>query len=84
VYVTSVLAGVTDVDAISVSMAQLAGPQVEPHVAATAVLLAIAANTVTKAGIATVVGGWPFGRTLFATSAAILVAALAGIALVWA
>jgi uncharacterized membrane protein (DUF4010 family) len=84
VYVTSVFAGVTDVDAISVSMAHLAGPQVAPHVAATAVLLAIAANTVTKAGIATVIGGWPFGRTLLVTSAAILAAALAGIALVWA
>jgi uncharacterized membrane protein (DUF4010 family) len=83
VYVTSVFAGATDVDAIAVSMAHLTGAQVAAPVAGTAVLVAIAANTVTKAGIATVVGGWPFGRTLLTTSVAIVVAALAGIALVW-
>jgi uncharacterized membrane protein (DUF4010 family) len=84
VYVTSVLAGVTDVDAISVSMAQLAGSQIAMPAAATAVLLAVAANTVTKAGIATVVGGWEFGRTVLAAAVATLVAAFVGIVVVWA
>ena len=81
VYATSVLAGVTDVDAIAVSMAHLSGAQVAAHVAATGILLAIGANTVTKAVIATVVGGWAFGRALLVVSAASLAAAAAGIVL---
>jgi uncharacterized membrane protein (DUF4010 family) len=83
VYATAVLAGATDVDAISVSMAQLAGTQMTMPGAATAVLLALAANTVTKAVMASVVGGWEFGRTVLAAAAATLGAALAGIAFVW-
>jgi uncharacterized membrane protein (DUF4010 family) len=81
VYVASALAGTTDVDAVSVSMAQMAGAETAMHVAASAILVAIAANTVTKTVIAAFVGGWAFGRPLIATSAASLAAALAGI--VW-
>jgi len=80
IYVASVLAGTTDVDAVSVSMAQLVGTQVTAHVAASAILLAIAANTATKTVIAIVVGGWAFGRPLIATSAALIVVTLAGLA----
>ena len=53
VYVSSVLAGLTDVDAITLSMAELSQPggEVEVGVASRAVTLAAMSNTVVKAGI---------------------------------
>ena len=53
VYVSSVLAGLTDVDAITLSMAELSQPggEVEIGVASRAVTLAAMSNTVVKAGI---------------------------------
>ena len=53
VYVSSVLAGLTDVDAITMSMAELSQPggEVEGGVASRAVTLAAMSNTVVKAGI---------------------------------
>jgi uncharacterized membrane protein (DUF4010 family) len=53
VYVSSVLAGLTDVDAITLSMAELSQPggDVEVGVASRAVTLAAMSNTVIKAGI---------------------------------
>jgi uncharacterized membrane protein (DUF4010 family) len=83
VYVASVLGGTTDVDAISVSMAELTRTGTDLRVGATSVLAAMATNTVVKAGIAGVGGGMPFLRTLFAPAAATLAAALLGIAWVW-
>lgn len=83
VYVASVLGGTTDVDAISVSMAELARTGTDVRIAATSVLCAIAANTVVKEGIAGVGGGAAFLRTLFVPAAATLAATLAGVAWVW-
>ena len=83
VYVASVLGGTTDVDAISVSMAELTRTGADVRVAATSVLAAMATNTVVKAGIAGVGGGMPFLRTLLVPAAATLAAAFAGIAWVW-
>lgn len=53
VYVSSVLAGLTDVDAITLSMAELSQPggELELGVASRAVTLAAMSNTVVKAGI---------------------------------
>jgi uncharacterized membrane protein (DUF4010 family) len=53
VYVSSVLAGLTDVDAITLSMAELSQPggEVAVGVAPRAVTLAAMSNTVVKAGI---------------------------------
>lgn len=79
IYVASALAGTTDVDAVSVSMSQLAQAGTALDVAASAILIAIAANTIVKALIAAVVGGWAFGRPLIATSAAVVAAAAAGV-----
>lgn len=83
VYVASVLGGTTDVDAISVSMAELTRTGTDVRVAATSVLAAMATNTAVKAGIAGVGGGMAFLRTLIMPSLATLAAALAGIAWVW-
>ncbi len=52
-YIASGLAGLTDVDAITVSMARLARDNVmAPSTAGASILLACAANTIVKAGIA--------------------------------
>lgn len=57
VYVASVLTGLTDVDAITLSVARLShNGQITPDVAATAILIAAVMNTVAKAGIALSVG----------------------------
>jgi len=83
VYAASVLGGTTDVDAISVSMAELTRTGTDVRVGATSVLAAIATNTAVKAGIAGVGGGFAFFRTLLVPTIATLAAALAGIAWVW-
>jgi uncharacterized membrane protein (DUF4010 family) len=85
VYIASGLAGLTDVDAITVSMARLARDNVvAPNTAGASILLACAANTLVKAGIAFFAGGpslrkviTPLFAALFAVSlAACLVVAL--------
>jgi uncharacterized membrane protein (DUF4010 family) len=77
-YAAGVLAGSTDVDAITLSMARLAGGGVAPQVAATAIFLGCASNTVVKAAMAAVIGGWAFGRRVAWALLAMLVAGAAG------
>ncbi|MDH7516063.1 MAG: MgtC/SapB family protein [Bacteroidota bacterium] len=57
VFLAAALAGTTDVDAITLSMANLAKSSVSQSAAATAILLAVVVNTLVKAGIAIVLGG---------------------------
>jgi uncharacterized membrane protein (DUF4010 family) len=66
VYVASVLAGLTDVDAITLSMAQLSEAQgsVALPTAARAVVLATISNTLVKGGIALSAGSRPLRRAL--------------------
>jgi uncharacterized membrane protein (DUF4010 family) len=56
VYVAAVLAGITDVDAITLSMASLAKSTITEATASTAILLAIVTNTAVKAGMTIVLG----------------------------
>lgn len=66
VYLTSVLAGLTDVDAITLSMAELSQPGqgVELPVAARAVTLAVMSNTVVKSGLVLSAGGAALKRAM--------------------
>ena len=66
VYVASILAGLTDVDAITISMAELAGAQggVALSTGARAVVLAAISNTVVKGGIALTTGSKTLRRAL--------------------
>ena len=66
-YLAGVLAGLTDVDAITLSMAKLAQGELAEEVAATTIFLGAASNTLTKGVMATVVGGWAFGRWVLLT-----------------
>jgi uncharacterized membrane protein (DUF4010 family) len=60
-YIAALVAGMADVDAITLSMGDLARGGLAVKVAAVAILLAAASNTITKAGIAVSAGGWRFG-----------------------
>lgn len=78
-YLTGLLAGLTDVDAITLSMARMAKEgSIEPQVATTTILLGMLTNTAVKAGLAVTVGGWAFGRGVVLALGAALAAGAAG------
>jgi uncharacterized membrane protein (DUF4010 family) len=65
VYATSAIAGVTDVDAITLSVSELASlGQIEPEVAAVGIVLASLVNTTAKAVIAWVLGSTELRHTI--------------------
>jgi uncharacterized membrane protein (DUF4010 family) len=75
------LAGLGDVDAITLSMTGMAGGAISQGSAALAILLAVTANSVSKSVLAVVTGGRGFGLAYAAASAlAILAGALAAYA----
>jgi uncharacterized membrane protein (DUF4010 family) len=75
-YAAAAVAGLADVDAITLSMAQLAGAEggVAISTAARAVILAVLSNTIVKGGIALTVGSKAMRRALVPPLAAILIA----------
>jgi len=73
IYATSLFSGLADVDALTLSMATLAGTEVSNRVAVDAIILAAISNTITKTAIAVFFGSQEFKRYLFMTSAAIMV-----------
>jgi uncharacterized membrane protein (DUF4010 family) len=76
-YVASAIAGLTDVDAVTVSMARLARDSVLTHTTANAsILLACASNTLVKAGIAFLTGGPALRKVLTPLFAGLFVASL--------
>ena len=83
-YAAGVLAGTTDVDAITLSMARLAGGEVAVQVAATTIFLGCAANTVVKGVMAAVIGGWAFGRRVAWALLGMLAAGTLGALVAWA
>jgi uncharacterized membrane protein (DUF4010 family) len=76
-YVVAALAGLTDVDAITLSMAEFAKGGGASNVAATAIVIAALSNTLVKCGMAVVLAGLAFSRPLLIAAAAILLAGLA-------
>ncbi len=81
VYAVAALAGLTDVDAITLSMSELARHG-EVGVAVVAIVIAALVNTVVKCAIAFVVGGVSLGKPLLWATIAMLAAGLASILLV--
>lgn len=77
IYLASVLAGITQLDAITVSLAIQVDDGLHPAVAARGLALAAAANSLFKAGLALSLGARNFGRAVLAT---LLLAAAAGVA----
>jgi uncharacterized membrane protein (DUF4010 family) len=84
-YAAGLVAGSTDVDAITLSMAKLGveGGSLSHRVAATTIFLGTASNTIVKGAMAAVAGGWPFGRRVLAAQLAVLSAGALGALLGW-
>jgi uncharacterized membrane protein (DUF4010 family) len=84
-YAAGLVAGTTDVDAITLSMAKLAsgGGPLSHRVAATTIFLGAASNTIVKGVMAAVAGGWAFGRRVLGAQLGILAAGAAGAAVAW-
>ena len=78
-YMVAGLAGMTDVDAITLSMAEYARSG-DAHVAANAIVLATLTNTTVKCGIVAVLGGAALRRPVLIATGAILAAAVGTIA----
>jgi uncharacterized membrane protein (DUF4010 family) len=74
VLLVAAASGLADVDALTLSMARLAGSGIAYEAAITAILLAVAVNTATKAVIATSIGGLKIGRIVSGVSAVALLA----------
>lgn len=72
------LAGLADVDAITLSMARLAGAQLSLEMAAAAVFIAVAVNTLTKSALGWATGGRVFGGAMALAALAAFAAALVG------
>jgi uncharacterized membrane protein (DUF4010 family) len=79
VYALSAISGITDVDAVSLSLAQATRTNLSLPVGATGILIAAMVNTGVKALLATLIGGWKLARWC----ATILLSAL-GLALIMA
>ena len=73
-YASAVLAGLTDVDAITLSVTDMHRAGLSDTAATTAILLAAVTNTVVKGGIALSTGGPRLGRAVAASLGAALVA----------
>jgi uncharacterized membrane protein (DUF4010 family) len=83
-YVAGLVAGSTDVDAITLSMAKLdLADDVSAEVAATTIFLGTASNTLVKGAIGGVVGGWRFARRVLAAQLAVLAAGAVGALAAW-
>lgn len=82
-YVASALAGLTDVDAVTLSMARLELEGLDRREAVTNILLAAGMNTLVKAGMTVALGGWALGRRTLPAFAAMLAAGAAGVAWLW-
>lgn len=81
IYVVAALAGLTDVDAITLSMAEYARQGTPATIAATAIVIATLSNTAVKCGLVLVLGSPALRKRLAAATGAILVAGLAAIGL---
>ena len=75
-YAVAALAGLTDVDAITLSMSEFAQSG-DARVAVIAIVIASLSNTIVKCGMGFVLGGAGLGKKLLAATAATLAAGLA-------
>ncbi len=74
VYAVAALSGLTDVDALTISVARMTGADLTLRAATGAIVTAASVNTVVKAGIALVVGGPAIGRRVIGIYLAVLAA----------
>lgn len=78
IYFTSLFSGLADFDAITLTMSNLSKTgEIGSTVATIAIILAVASNTLVKAGIAYFMGNKKFGRIVFGIFSLILLVGLA-------
>jgi uncharacterized membrane protein (DUF4010 family) len=73
VYVAAALSGVTDVDALTISVAKLVGDNLIALSGATAIFIAASVNTVVKAVVSMAVGGKALGFRMLSIYAAVII-----------
>ena len=78
-YVVAALAGATEVDAITLSLAAQARDSIDPRTAVAAIVIASLANTLVKAGMVAVLGAAGLRRRILLALAAILVVGTASL-----
>lgn len=76
-YILAAISGLADVDAVTLSMSRLAKGQLAPEIAARAIAIVVAVNTVAKAVLGWITGGRALGQWLVAASVAALAAGAA-------
>jgi uncharacterized membrane protein (DUF4010 family) len=79
-YTVAALAGLTDVDAITLSMAEYA-KRGDPHIAVNAIVIASLTNTLVKSAMAAVLGGTALRWPVLIGTAVILTSGIGAIAL---
>ena len=77
VFTSAAVLGLTDVDALTVSMARGVAQEVSPAVAATAIAIGVLANTAMKLGLAVFLGGQRF-RAIAGGALALMLVAVGG------
>ncbi len=77
-YALALASGITDVDAITLSMSRLAGSTISTSAAAAAIAIAVGVNTVSKAALGWMSGGFETGKRLLAAAGVAMMAAAAG------
>lgn len=80
IYIVAVVASISDVDAITLTVARSVGDSFEPEVARRAIVLSAAVNSVTKGVLAALIGGRAMWKTV---ALPLLLAAIAGLAVAW-
>jgi uncharacterized membrane protein (DUF4010 family) len=74
VYAAAALSGLTDVDALTISVSRLAGQDLPASSAALAIFIAASVNTAVKGAMSLVVGGRALGVRVIAVYAAVILA----------
>jgi uncharacterized membrane protein (DUF4010 family) len=82
-YVAGLLAGTTDVDALTISMANLASNGLAADVAVTTILIGVASNTMVKGGIALALGGLALGKRVILAYTVSAVGGALGVLWLW-
>ncbi len=77
VYLAGILAGMTDVDAITLSMANLVREGLDPSIGSRTIIFGMASNTVIKSSLALIIGGWQFGRRVASTLGMMMIGGIA-------
>jgi uncharacterized membrane protein (DUF4010 family) len=84
VYLAGLLAGASDVDAITLSMASLSkSGTIESKVAVTTIMIGAASNTIVKGVMATVIGGRRYGLMVLSAFAGMLFCGALGVVALW-